>query len=205
MWICGARITAWLRRGDTASACERTTDVEAGVVGAGVVLRWRLWPSVRVSKLGWGVGAGVCICGRHRAYVQHVRTRFSQAGRGTYGHCANRLDSGWRHGMLQGFDILYGYGARVQEGLRGVNCMVGGRTCCGGCERQGAWSLSRQNYAVRVESTYDGHRAAPCVPTLPDVTRYRGPCSGGVHRWWRSGRLATTGHLCEATGADGLC
>ena len=69
------------------------------------------------SELGWGVGAGVCICGRHRAYVQHVRTRFSQAGRGTYGHCANRLDSGWRHGMLQGFDILYGYGARVQEGL----------------------------------------------------------------------------------------
>ena len=90
-----------------------------------VVLRWRLWPSVRVSKLGWGVGAGVCICGRHRAYVQHVRTRFSQAGRGTYGHCANRLDSGWRHGMLQGFDILYGYGARVQEGLRGQ--LHGGR------------------------------------------------------------------------------
>ena len=74
---------------------------------------------------GWGVGAGVCICGRHRAYVQHVRTRFSQAGRGTYGHCANRLDSGWRHGMLQGFDILYGYGARVQEGLRGQ--LHGGR------------------------------------------------------------------------------
>ena len=88
-----------------------------GLWATRVMLRGHSWPSVRASELGWGVGAGVCICGRRRAYVQHVRTRFSQAGRGTYGHCANRLDSGWRHGMLQGFDILYGYGARVQEGL----------------------------------------------------------------------------------------
>ena len=199
-WVaCGwqgpvTQTMASLGKGNTTSACERTTDVEAGAVGADdamwgcrfpelhrvagrqidvfsvgsatrralsgggavdglldygpagprqpvgglwttrAMLRGRLWPSVRASELGWGVGGG-------RACVNDAGPGYSTCGLGSrrpvgarMGHCAQ---IGWaREG---GMACYLDRRARQVRNESSTFAMVAVRACRGGNKGKLGW------------------------------------------------------------------
>ena len=204
-WIgaLGCMWNAWMCEVAPRQRRVRTTDVEVGIVGAGAAGM----PAAERARGRAGVRCGWWVCKDDVGPEYSTWTWLSPAGQGTYGWLrilAGPGQEAWHVGR-GGVTLCCRCSARVQGGhavRRGGHAVEGStarwaaaRAAAEVREGHGARVDKNTLYDVDIHHTTGIDRVLPCAH-FPDVTRFRGPCLGGVHRWWRSGRCIVAPGIC---------